>query len=363
MHIKIHHIIVVIACTIKLSVHGELAQSDIWAVVTSINYPTPALTKLVESGLHVVVVADKKTPTDWECPGCQLLSVQKQSELHYAIIKYLPWNHYCRKNIGYLYAIEHGAHIIYDTDDDNILNCDKLSVEPVQCADMLACSAPNHVVNPYAFFGQKTVWPRGFPLEYIRKENMYTMIKQACRPLIQQGLVDNDPDVDAIFRLTREMPIFFTSNEPISLQPYTMAPFNSQNTVFHYDAFWGLAIPVSAAFRVSDIWRGYWVQRLLWDINGNLCFEPARVIQERNMHNFFKDYQDETDLYCKAGSLISFLNNWKSAADNLFQEIIQLHQDLVTYKFFGPIEVDFIKAWLADLTNIGYQHPTLLREK
>ena len=33
----------------------------------------------------------------------------------------LPWNHFGRKNIGYLYAILHGATMIWDFDDDNML--------------------------------------------------------------------------------------------------------------------------------------------------------------------------------------------------------------------------------------------------
>lgn len=39
-----------------------------------------------------------------------------------------------------------------------------------------------------------------------------------------------------------------------------MCPFNSQNTLFDHDAFWGTLIPQTTSFRVCDIWRGYWVQ-------------------------------------------------------------------------------------------------------
>ena len=180
-----------------------------------------------------------------------------------------------------------------------------------------------------------------------------------CHPLIQQGLVDNDPDVDAIFRLTRELPIFFNTNEPISLKPFTMAPFNSQNTIFHYDAFWGLVIPVSSSFRVSDIWRGYWVQRLLWEIDGNLCFVPAHVMQERNMHDILQDYKDELDLYSNAGNLIKFLCGWRSNCLNLWGAIIELHQELIAHNFFGTSEMDFINAWLEDLKRVGYQLPEI----
>ncbi len=33
----------------------------------------------------------------------------------------LPWNSFGRKNVGYLFAIAHGAKIIWDFDDDNYL--------------------------------------------------------------------------------------------------------------------------------------------------------------------------------------------------------------------------------------------------
>lgn len=44
-----------------------------------------------------------------------------QQRLHYHIVDHTPWRHFGRKNIGFLYAIEHGAEVIYDTDDDNRL--------------------------------------------------------------------------------------------------------------------------------------------------------------------------------------------------------------------------------------------------
>jgi hypothetical protein len=46
----------------------------------------------------------------------------------------------------------------------------------------------------------------------------------------------------------------------VALPEGVMCPFNSQNTLFHYDALWGMLIPMTTSFRVCDIWRGYWVQ-------------------------------------------------------------------------------------------------------
>ena len=87
---------------------------------------------------------------------------------------------------------------------------------------------------------------------------------------VQQGVVDDDPDVVAIFRLTRKdegvnLRVTFDKNAPPVMLPHgLMAPYNTQNTLQMYDAFLGLLIPQTVAFRVCDIWRGYWAQRLLW---------------------------------------------------------------------------------------------------
>jgi hypothetical protein len=330
------------------------APATIWAVVTTVHYPTEALKKLNSmNNVHLVVVADKKTPLDWHLEGCDFLSVEKQLALGYKIIPLLPWNHYSRKNIGYLYAIEHGAKIIYDTDDDNIIIGNSIEYLPTTTS-ILSPVTQAIAINPYAYFGQDTVWPRGYPLELVMQEQPITLQHDMFRPLIQQGLVNNDPDVDAIFRLTRKLPIYFTDKAPICLRHGTMAPFNTQNTLFHYKAFWGLLVPVTPNFRVCDIWRGHWVQRILWDIQAHLCFMPARVVQERNVHNYLHDFIDETDLYTKAGKLVNFLCTWHATSTKLFDRILELHTALIDANFFKPEELAITKAWLEDLQAIGY---------
>jgi hypothetical protein len=48
-------------------------------------------------------------------------AMQKNMSSDFPLINHLPWNHFGRKNVGYLYAILHGATTIWDFDDDNIL--------------------------------------------------------------------------------------------------------------------------------------------------------------------------------------------------------------------------------------------------
>ena len=90
-------------------------------VITSIFPPTDAVKKFARlEGWRLIVVGDKKTPRDWFWEGVQFISDRAQKRLNYEILGKLPWNHYARKMIGYLFAIENGAEVIVDTDDDNI---------------------------------------------------------------------------------------------------------------------------------------------------------------------------------------------------------------------------------------------------
>eukprot|EP01104_Vermistella_antarctica_P005548 TRINITY_DN1605_c1_g2_i1.p1 TRINITY_DN1605_c1_g2~~TRINITY_DN1605_c1_g2_i1.p1 ORF type:complete len:773 (-),score=90.32 TRINITY_DN1605_c1_g2_i1:75-2393(-) len=345
---------------------SDVYYSEKWAVITTINYPTPAIRKLAGlPGWKVVVVGDLKTPADWHLPNCVYLSVKAQKELGYEISDLLPDNTYAKKNIGYLYAIQHGAKTIYETDDDNELNGDSLIISPPlerngACFDRPTGSAST--VNPYAYFGRPDIWPRGYPLEDVESAQIPDPKTSACesRPLIQQYLADLDPDIDAIFRLTHRKTlgtIRFDKKKSVSIPKGAMCPFNSQNTLFHHDAFWGLLIPITTPFRVCDIWRGYWAQRILWEIGGNLMFGNATVDQVRNDHDYIEDLADEVVLYTMAGKLVEFLMKWENKGPLLFDRIMSLSDEMSVNKFWKDGDVKLTHAWLRDLTRVGYTPP------
>ncbi len=331
---------------------------DKWIVVTTIQYPTLALKKLASlSDWKLVVIGDKKTPRDWYLDNCIFLDVEAQEHLPYKIISLLPWNHYCRKNIGYLYAIEHGASIIYETDDDNILFNDIVYLPEKTALEQLLTQ--QSTTNVYALFGQPTVWPRGYPLSKVTTPNNYHLITQEVMIPIQQGLVNGDPDVDALFRLTHAHETTFDNRKPICLQSGTMCPFNTQNTLFYRSAFWGLLIPITTPFRVCDIWRGYWVQRLLWDMNAALCFISPTAVQYRNQHDLLQDFAGELDLYLKTEKLIASLNEWHSNAQFFDQRMKELMHFLIERDFFKAVEIEFVEAWIEDLQRLNYRMPNL----
>jgi hypothetical protein len=136
-----------------------------------------------------------------------------------------------------------------------------------------------------------------------------------------------------------------------------MCPFNTQNTIFHTEAFWGLLIPITTSFRVCDIWRGYCTQRLLWEIKANLCFLPSHVVQERNEHNLLHDFIDEIDLYTKVNALVDFLKKWRSTHATLFERMICLVDAMIERGFYKENDGKLVRAWVQDLQNLGYDPP------
>jgi hypothetical protein len=111
----------------------EHEQCDQWAVVTTISAPTEAIKVAVElPGWCTVVVVDTKTPLDFVEQLANLTTTgDKKKMIHFlsvedkeqwgkrsggAIGEFVhsnPYKHFAQKNIGYLYANQQGAKIIF----------------------------------------------------------------------------------------------------------------------------------------------------------------------------------------------------------------------------------------------------------
>ncbi|MGB3512087.1 MAG: hypothetical protein WBA93_23175 [Microcoleaceae cyanobacterium] len=185
-----------------------------YIVITTINHKSEALSILEQkSDWKIVVVGDQKTPMIQSSENLIYLSIDDQKKLGYDIVKYCPYNHYARKNIGYLYAIEHGADVIYDTDDDNWPG-DDWQVPDFICEQEYVST--QKFVNIYRYFTDKLIWPRGYPLDEIKNITEDSVINTKSIPIgVWQGLVDLDPDVDAIYRLTLGENIVFEKKSPV----------------------------------------------------------------------------------------------------------------------------------------------------
>lgn len=320
-----------------------------WIVITTINSPQPAIYKIsklcVNEGWRCVVVGDKKTPSKWHSDGIDYLSVNDQERLFPALSKVLPYNHYCRKNIGYLYAIKNGAECILETDDDNIpLTNFGLNIDRTVQGRLIGGS---RWVNVYKHFTDHLIWPRGNPLDTIHDAGRYIEAGKADCP-IQQFLADGDPDVDAIYRLLWKDELYFTKKAPVILQGGSWCSFNSQNTLFYKDFFAALYLPCHVSFRMTDIWRSFVAQAVLWSENKNLSFLPATVKQVRNQHDLMRDFKDEIDGYLENSRICRILEeeskNWRSdmtVGAKAYSAWVALHRE----KIISDQELVILDEW------------------
>jgi hypothetical protein len=211
-------------------------RAKTWAVVTSINSPTEAINQLSNiSELCQVVVGDVKSPPYPPNSGNTVfLSYDEQLKLGYSIIPLLPPNSFARASIGYLFAMQHGAAFIYDYDDDNILinvshGSDHLKNPPPV---RMTLTARTNAVNPYSFYRKENVthiWPRGFPIGLIKDSDPELIQRKADKISVFQFLQNLNPDLDAIYRLTHDIPERFDSQKRdcvvIDSSPYV--PFDA----------------------------------------------------------------------------------------------------------------------------------------
>ncbi|KAI0222595.1 hypothetical protein LSAT2_026146, partial [Lamellibrachia satsuma] len=359
-------VLFVITIIYVTSVHPDLHSK--WIVATTINHPTKALIALSQlNDWKLVVVGDRKTPSGWAIPGVVFLDVAAQKALGYRTTPLLPYDRYTRKTVGYLFAIEHGARYIYETDDDNILmdgfRCFHIDVSVTRG---LMPATDNITFNPYPHFGQASLWPRGYPLELIGREATHNY--RFCshhQASIRQALASGDPDVDAVFRLTRRHEndngklMFDATAPPIVIPRGTFVPFNSQDTLFVAEAFWALLLPATLSDRACDIYRSYWAQALLWLVDGHLGFYPPNVMHVRNKHSFLRDLADESEMNLDMGRLVRFLSDWKCDRMSLFDCMKKLAEDMAVNKFLQRLDVDVTYAWVADLKTLGYSPPAI----
>lgn len=316
-----------------------------YIVITTIN----ALTESVEAfdahnDWKQILVGDKKSVPINDAGGREFLGIDQQLTLGFNFTKLCPYNHYARKNIGYLYAMMNGASVIYDTDDDN---CPLENWFLPKFESNRVIKSNHRVFNIYRCFTDKKVWPRGFPLESINDNTDYTLDEDSCDIAVWQGLANGEPDVDAIFRLVNGEKIVFDSHRPLAIQKGVYCPFNSQNTFWNNQVFPLLYLPVTVSFRYTDILRGFVAQKVFWGQNMHLGFTEATVYQDRNVHDLMKDFDQEVPMYTGFSMLNDALDRVVISGD-LAEDMVNVYEELARVNIVSIEELDILRAWIKD---------------
>lgn len=328
-------------------------------VVTSIASPNHVLRALAEGcrarGHQFIVVGDVPSPKDFRLEGCDFYGLEAQQETGFGFARLCPTRHYARKNLGYLLAMRDGARVIVETDDDNIPR-EEFWGERRRRQSVPVVEADGWV-NVYRYFTDANIWPRGLPLDEVRRPvrefDSLGIGDEDCP--VQQGLADENPDVDAIYRLVEPLPQSFARGRAVALRPGAWCPFNSQNTTWWAEAFPLMYLPAYCSFRMTDIWRSFVAQRVAWEQGWSVLFHGPTVWQERNEHDLMRDFRDEVPGYLHNASIREALARLelRPGASNVPANMRACYAKLVEMNLVGESELELLDAWLEDLEAVG----------
>ena len=281
-------------------------------VVTSISRPNAGLKCLADGaarrGVRFLLIGDTRSPADFVLEGCEFHSIDSQRRTGLRYAELCPECTYARKNIGYLLAMQEGAGVVIETDDDNFPHPGFWKRREQRVRGAMARGGG--WLNVYRYFSDSGIWPRGLPLTEVRKDvpAFETLPQVDADCPIQQGLADENPDVDAVYRLLMPLPQRFRTDRQVILGEGAWCPFNSQNTVWWKDAFPLMYLPAHCTFRMTDIWRSFVAQRIAWENGWAILFHDATVWQERNEHDLLADFRDEVPGYLMNGMIVERLS-------------------------------------------------------
>ncbi len=334
-------------------------EGPVSLVVTSISAPNAEMRELASQcktrGFSFYVIGDVPSPSDFSIEGCEFYSLQRQKETGFKTAELLPTRHYSRKNLGYLLAIQTRPAMILETDDDNM----PLPVFWEARARRLHLPAlsGNSWTNVYKYFTEANIWPRGLPLDAVLAQlpefDELPIMDVNCP--IQPGLADEDPDVDAIYRLLLPLPIQFRKDRRLALARGTWCPFNSQNTAWFPEAYPLLYLPSFCSIRMTDIWRSFVAQRIAWENGWSVLFKGPDVYQQRNEHNLMKDFADEVPGYLNNRKIGAQLDALKLEAgpEAVGENLIRCYQEMAKLDLVPEKEIALVRAWVRDLESLS----------
>uniref|UniRef100_A0A7S4EPV0 Uncharacterized protein n=2 Tax=Pseudo-nitzschia australis TaxID=44445 RepID=A0A7S4EPV0_9STRA len=314
-----------------------------------------------------------------------------------------------RKNMGYLFALRHGAKLVMDLDVDHyLLPIDSTTgqvLPPIENEENIenarfVLTAPRvfnyHSLMNFTIEGTAT-WPRGFPLQYIHDKATAGQIAYE-KSQLQLGtnsssigvvqLCPRDlPDVDAI--LQHVYPIVATTNVSNSnsatagsrgslvVPSHAFVPYNARSCIHTYKALWALFLPSTVPQSLSDVYRGYFSQALFQDLDLSVVVSPSDIIIHDNGNDNHGQSRSEHHQYAASNvdqrvkkedihntiavkNMIDFLSHWKSTAPSLPERILELWVDLYRHNYIEIDDVHSVQHWIKHLIELKYNFPPLM---
>jgi len=324
-------------------------------IITTINeYLKTSIIYFQKYSYDIIVIGDLKTPHETYFDNKNIIYIHPSNLTDCAIFKnLLPHNHYCRKNIGYLYAIKHKYDIIFDTDDDNYptINFDNFDINTYEVKSITSPKYP----NIYSLFTELNIWPRGYPLEYINTKTkiITNNTNKLSEVVIFQSVVNGDPDVDSICRLTNKEynnDVKFYNNKLYIINKNIYVQGNTQASYWiNSKYFYLLYVPSTVSFRFSDILKMYIAQKCIWEYNKLLCYISPHVYQNRNMHNLIEDFKSEYEMYIRNETILEKIENNLDTVhiSDIKTMLTVIYNNLFEDNIITKNDINILNKWLS----------------
>jgi STELLO glycosyltransferases len=341
-------------------------------LITTINSPLSKGVKSLTQWAHdvnslFIIIGDHKTPPHLDTADGSVIfvSLEEQFKNFPTLAQVLPLNHYSRKNIGYVVAHQQNVQILFETDDDNCPATDIFSHSFIKFRTILDKAG---WVNLYRYFGKTNLWPRGLPLSHVYED--VAEIGEICASTKMslaeymvlgndselnfgafQSLVDGDPDLDAIGRMLFPGQHIFDDLPTILLGRNQICPTNSQATIWRGDLLPLLYLPITASFRMTDIWRGVIIQEFMSSIGLKTAFGKLNINQERNKHDLIDDFKSEISGHVFTDEVRNISRSVWTKADkcssNDYRDLLfQIYEELVSQNILMANELTALDAYL-----------------
>lgn len=327
-------------------------MSNTVITITTINVPTfiegicENLNAYGHSDASILVIGDVKTPTETKeyCEktarkfGVEIeyLGIEEQKKAlsdHKKLLGLFPYNTPDRVILGGMLSYIRGCDRLIAVDDDNYTTeHDFVGFHSITGTE----SELNLIKNESGWFNVHNAleeehdipfYPRGYPWGQRNPEsNKKTYQSQKARVIVNQGLVLEDPDIDAISRLFWPIRATAMSSEfdsQFGLYPGTWSPFNYQNTSLCRELIPLYYRPLSTK-RNADIWTAYLFNKLAEHFGDVITFGQPLVKQIRNTHNLWEDLDVELINNRAADYFITILRSVRLTEKTYFEALREL---------------------------------------
>jgi hypothetical protein len=316
-------------------------------IITTINKPTEAILKHINNvDYDVIIVGDLKTPDDYKELNCIFLDTTAQQKLFPELSELIPYNHYSRKNLGYLYAVKKGYKVIYETDDDNIPHNDFDNVLKLENKQILS-ELNSKWINVFKHFtDNENIWPRGLPISLIKHKHKHCICHTTHTPSVINGLVENEPDVDALYRLTtKNSEINWKADESVLIDNKNICIFNTQNTFWlDSEVFLCLLVPTSVSFRYCDILRAIICNIIFQKLDKYMMYTSPNVVQIRNDHNLINDLTLEMEMYIHNENILNYLH-MTDEQKTTKELLLTIYEQLYVHNVVDIKDINILKIW------------------